>query len=1410
MRIRFSIAILSILAVLLIAPAHATALTATIQACANGVNASPTCSNFVSSNPSNDWQVDQGQTVSFQGLGTGGTEGCYEASSPYEQFSSCPPSGVSYYEGKYFFTYSIGGPLTNPSYACPGGTDYNNEYWGSPSSGPQNNPWADSPFPTFYIQNSGDIGIAFTTSETSTTDTTCYSSFYGDITPISLTVFNAGASNPGDTFVSSPEYSLIINPALAGTPTISATNSILAVGKTTTITLSTTGWVNGTAPYTVEFAETDPAESDSCSSLAGAASTNVTTSNTVSYSFTITPTQSQVGDYYYCATINDSSLSPEVLQAGPVELQVVDPLSGVTISSPTGDVMVDAGEYIPVDVSWTGGGSPYNVTLYSGTSSSCSSDSAVAYTNNGISSTITEFNVQVPSSGSTIYYCAKVTDSEPSSASTSTPLEFTINPEMSTPAVTAVSSNVIYSGGETSIQISWSGGTPDYTYALTYGSSSTSCALDNNDAGGQTQPGTLVETAVAPTSGTTYYCAQVTDQAYEPITAYSTTPLPVTVTSEVNGQAISTTTPEVDTGNPITLKATWGDGIGPFTVTFYSSSTSSCSGLTEVGQTTVSNGATSAQYTFAAPSVSPTLPLRSVAVYYCAEVEDYQNNAVYTAATSVGVSQDPYISASGSQTVDVGQSILIIPSVATINYGSGTSASDTFSWYNGTNPTPISGQTSEDYSATGGATGTFDYYPAITDTNGNTAISATPEAVTIVADPTLSMLTPGPFAYDVNVIPSSIVAEIIYSGTATTPVAWYSSSTPSCGSSSTPTGTSGTSFTPSTSTIGVTYYCAVVSDNNVPGYQSTSAAVEVTISADPSFGTPGVTIPNAIIDTGQSDTITANVFNGTSPYTFIWTLKGNVLGQTTQSITFTGNTSDLGTDNLQVTATDNFGLTANASGTISVVPRVTFGTTALIFPNSTIESGQSENVIANVIEGVTPYSYIWELNGNVLGQTGNTITFNGNASDVGLDTITVIATDGNKQTAMYANTIRVNATPIVTLTPSSASLFVGQEETVNAHISGGLGPFTLEFVYSNGTVAASENAIPFNGGEAYSFTPWETGTVTINAIGNDTAVPLIFNSTELSIPVSNSFAVSINPSNATTTLNNKVTLTANVVGGSGNFDYQWYNYTGGVANAITGANTLNLSIAASAQGKFYYFITVNDTTASVVIQSFNATLTVNNPSGGSGGGAGTGGSAPLGPTITTQGSCTTILNFSTLNTVSFTLGGADFTVVENFISPNQAGVTINGTSYTLTLDQNVSIGGSFDAELTSDPYIPVQHMITLSICTSAPQSQANTTTTTTTTTNTSPPTLNPTNSTVGSTNSTTAASNSTAQHTGSTSPGNSTSGGSSASNNTATQSKSNAGLPTAFIAVIVAILAAIIIGYLAFGNKKGKSRRKKH
>jgi hypothetical protein len=87
--------------------------------------------------------------------------------------------------------------------------------------------------------------------------------------------------------------------------------------------------------------------------------------------------------------------------------------------------------------------------------------------------------------------------------------------------------------------------------------------------------------------------------------------------------------------------------------------------------------------------------------------------------------------------------------------------------------------------------------------------------------------------------------------------------------------------------------------------------------------------------------------------------------------------------------------------------------------------------------------------------------------------------------------------------------------------------------------------------------------------------------------------------------------------------------------------------------------------------------------------------------VTKVGQCYEIVNFTQLNEEQITLNGVTFTVTENFISPDSAGISIDSAAFTIQPNIPVSFGvqgRNYSIDLKSISYIPIVQTVAVDVC----------------------------------------------------------------------------------------------------------------
>ena len=354
---------------------------------------------------------------------------------------------------------------------------------------------------------------------------------------------------------------------------------------------------------------------------------------------------------------------------------------------------------------------------------------------------------------------------------------------------------------------------------------------------------------------------------------------------------------------------------------------------------------------------------------------------------------------------------------------------------------------------------------------------------------------------------------------------------------------------------------------------------------------PTVTLsqPSAmVLDSGQSETYSATVYNGIGSFTINLLQNGNIIQTNTlvpsglgnvngNTITYTF-TPPIGEDTYSVVGYDlnasNYAFNS-ISNTINVYSDP-IASTNIITP-ITMDVAQSIPVSVSVTGGTGSFSYLWTVasgttptstcpgftssTSNSFVYTPTSTTSNCNfevtVKDIG---VSKGATPSTPYTVDYASagpiTVDANLTKI-TLSPLNTTMDVGQYETFTANVFGGTSSSNYVYTwYDNGNVISSCTT------STCVYTPKLAGfkniTVNVRDSGTTTppAEPSANVSSDTSVTVYNALGtVSVTPINPTLDLNQYITFTANPTGGTGNYIYQWYNNTTGSPILISGATS---------------------------------------------------------------------------------------------------------------------------------------------------------------------------------------------------------------------------------------------------------------
>ena len=367
-----------------------------------------------------------------------------------------------------------------------------------------------------------------------------------------------------------------------------------------------------------------------------------------------------------------------------------------------------------------------------------------------------------------------------------------------------------------------------------------------------------------------------------------------------------------------------------------------------------------------------------------------------------------------------------------------------YQWYSSPDNvtfTSISGATGVNYGATNSA-GSVYYHCVSTCSYSSTSSTSTGVHVNGNALPTV-VITPGATS-----VCHGASTSLAASGAAT--YSWSPAGTLSSGTAT------GVTATP---TVTVTY-TLTGTDSHGCVNRATQA---ITVNAVP---VPTVTAVASTICNGSATNITAS-----GAVTYSWAPAAGLSATTGATVACTAGTSTTYT----VTGTNASGCTASASAAIAVNPLPAMTVTPVA---AAICNGSSTGITAS---GAATYS--WSPATGLTTTTGASVTCNTSATR----TYTITGTSAAGCVATTTETITVNAVPVLTITPVSPNICIGNATSISATGAGtySWSPSTGLSAATGSTVTCSTNATrtyTVTGTSAAGCTATANQTITVNAI----------------------------------------------------------------------------------------------------------------------------------------------------------------------------------------------------------------------------------------------------------------------------------------------------------------------------------------
>ena len=756
-------------------------------------------------------------------------------------------------------------------------------------------------------------------------------------------------------------------------------------------------------------------------------------------SITYTPTAGYAGpdSFTYTASNSGGTSAPAT-----ATITVSPPTIVYTPSNPPAATVGTA--YSQSLASASGGGAPYTYVIASG-----SLPAGVTLASNGTLS-------GTPTAGGTFNFTVTTTDSStgtgPFSATSGT-LTLTVNAPTIALTPSTLTNPVV--GAAYSQNITASGGTAPYTYAITAGALPAGLSLSSTGAlaGTPTSAGTynVTITATDASTGTGPYTGS---RAYTFVVDAATltmTPAPGTI----NGTA----------GSPMSVTFAAANGTAPYTYTV-------SAGALPAGVTLASTGALSGTPT-AAGTFNISVEATDSSTGTGAPFHVTQNYTLAIAAPTITLSPaslaNPSIGAAYSQNITA----------------SGGIGSYTYAVTAGVLPTGLTLSAAGALSGTPTAAGTFNFTVTATDTasfTGSQAYSVTVGAGTVVVNPGTLATATAEAAYTHTFTASGGTAPYTYSlaSGALPPGTALSSSGVFSG---TPTAAGTFNFT----------VRATDSSTGTGAPFSGTQAFTLTVNAPTITFTP-TTLPNATGSNAYSQTLSAS--GGSGGYTYSLTAGSLPPGIALSSAGLvSGTPSVAGTFNFTITATDGFGFTGSQAYALTVqAPTITV--TPAVLPGGQVSVAYSQHLGASGGNGSYTYSLASGAlpPGIALSSAG---VISGTPTTAGSFNFTITATDGLGFSGSQAYSLGINQ-PVPVVVNDTATTPANAPVTI-AVTANDTGPITTIAVaqapaHGNATVSALNvvytPASNFFGTDTFTYTATGPGGTSTPATVTVTVTPL--------------------------------------------------------------------------------------------------------------------------------------------------------------------------------------------------------------------------------------------------------------------------------------------------------------------------------
>jgi len=251
----------------------------------------------------------------------------------------------------------------------------------------------------------------------------------------------------------------------------------------------------------------------------------------------------------------------------------------------------------------------------------------------------------------------------------------------------------------------------------------------------------------------------------------------------------------------------------------------------------------------------------------------------------------------------------------------------------------------------------------------------------------------------------------------------------------------------------------------------------------------------------------------------------------------------------------------NLTAFLSVVPPLDVS----ISPTTAkIKIGSSVTFLSSLSGGKPPYEYQWHLDGREIWEaTSSTWTFK--PKKLGTYTIYLkvrypFSTLCQSETAF----VTVKSPPTVSISPTSASIPIGESVKFTSSVLDGFSPYTYQWYLNNKHVSGATAS-------EWTFTPNASGEYLVYLNVTD-SIGTTAKSDEALVTVAPQLIVSISPTSDSIHVSESVQFTSTVSGGYPPYIYQWY--LGGIA--VPEATSSNWTFTPATSGIYYVHLKVTD------------------------------------------------------------------------------------------------------------------------------------------------------------------------------------------------------------------------------------------